>query len=153
MKIQIFTISSNADQQIFDQNSLNDFLSTVLFRKSDVHFVDSDVPYGSVLVHFEDEEFKQNGTTKATSEMGNRILSFDEQMLERNLRQWRNKKAVEARISAFLVCCNSELSNVAIQKPKSSQELRQIKGFGELKVEKYGSEILTIVKTLCFESA
>ena len=44
-----------------------------------------------------------------------------------------------------MISHNSELKNIAIKKPENKNQLRKIKGFGEVKVEKYSEEILSIL--------
>lgn len=47
-----------------------------------------------------------------------------------------------------MISHNSELKNVAFKKPFDKIQLRKIKGFGELKSEKYGHEIIAIVNSV-----
>jgi len=44
-----------------------------------------------------------------------------------------------------MICHNAELLSVVLKQPKTLSDLRKIKGFGELKVENHGEEILKIV--------
>ncbi|THF76103.1 HRDC domain-containing protein [Cohnella fermenti] len=58
------------------------------------------------------------------------------------LRQWRRAKAAEEKRSAYLVATNRELRLIAVFVPRTLEELEQLPGFGKLKVEKYGPELL-----------
>ncbi|MDI1254609.1 MAG: hypothetical protein PSV16_00785 [Flavobacterium sp.] len=49
---------------IVDQNGLNDFLSTVVFKKSSVHFVESENANWSVLLHYEEDDGELQPTNK-----------------------------------------------------------------------------------------
>ena len=44
-----------------------------------------------------------------------------------------------------MIFTNEMLDALTKMKPKSKDELRKIKGFGEKKVEQYGDEILSII--------
>ena len=70
MKVKVFTIRLSENQLEIDQNSLNDFLETVTFKKSSTQFVESEKEsYWSVLVHYDEisdarkEEPKLEGRT------------------------------------------------------------------------------------------
>ena len=55
MKIKVFTIRLSENELEIDQNSLNDFLETVIFKKSSTQFVESENDsFWSVLVHYEE---------------------------------------------------------------------------------------------------
>lgn len=147
MKIQLFQISLATDQIIYDQNSLNDFLSTVDFVKSDAHFVDSKQAYWSVLVHYEEPVLTASVKPKPKVSSNSEVeLNEEQQALFLELKDWRNQKARELNLSPFLVCYNRELAEIAIMTPESVDNLRLIKGFGEVKTQKYATEILEIIK-------
>lgn len=62
------------------------------------------------------------------------------------LRQWRRAKTTEEKRSAYMVATNRELNMLAVYVPKSPAELAQIPGFGKLKTEKYGPDLLAILR-------
>jgi superfamily II DNA helicase RecQ len=45
-----------------------------------------------------------------------------------------------------MISHNSELMNIAIHKPKTIADLIKIKGFGEVKIEKFGQDIIALIK-------
>lgn len=69
---------------------------------------------------------------------------YDMELFER-LRQWRAAKAREQKISAFIIAHNTLLEELARRKPQTAQSLLGVKGFGQNKLDKYGSEILEIL--------
>ncbi|MGK4566370.1 HRDC domain-containing protein [Flavobacterium sp. 3HN19-14] len=146
MKIQLFTISIDAEQTVFDQNRLNDFLSTVAFKKSSVHFVESESAHWSVLVHYEEEEaipvFRESTAVTAVE----KELTREQQQTFSLLKQWRNNKSSDLNLPAYAIAHNSELMNAVLQNPESIQRLRKIKGFDDLKTLKYGEEIIAILQ-------
>jgi len=70
----------------------------------------------------------------------------DDDPLFQRLRIWRLNKAREAGVSAFVIAHNSLLRAIAALRPHTEQELLAIKGMGPRKVEKYGAELLALVR-------
>ncbi|WP_027091622.1 HRDC domain-containing protein [Cohnella thermotolerans] len=64
------------------------------------------------------------------------------------LRSWRRAKAVEEKRAAYMIATNRELQLLAVFVPRTEAELLQIPGFGKMKVEKYGAELLGLLRDL-----
>jgi hypothetical protein len=62
------------------------------------------------------------------------------------LRSWRRAKSLEEKKSAYLLATNRELQLLAVFVPKTLGELEQIPGFGKVKVERYGNDIIEMMK-------
>ncbi|MEC4003378.1 HRDC domain-containing protein [Flavobacterium sp. SUN052] len=149
MKVKIFTIRLTENELEIDQNSLNDFLEMVSFKKSDTHFIElENKSYWSVLVHYEDLIETKSEETKTIEVKQESDLSEREQLIYQNLKQWRNEKAIELNLPHYMICHNSELLNVSLQKPENNSQLRKIKGFGEVKSDKYGDAIIALLKAV-----
>ena len=144
MKVRLFIIRLDSDKLAEDEKQLNDFLETVEFVKSDSHFVESKVNYWSVLVHYK-EKIKAEITSSQRNEVVEQGLNSNQKELYNALKQWRFEKSQKLKIPMVSICHNSELLNIIIRKAKTPTDLRCIKGFGEVKVERYGDEILSIV--------
>ena len=144
MKVKVFTIRLTENELQIDQNSLNDFLEMITFKKSSTQFVETEIDcYWSVLVHYEELSAAKNEEPKKEIE-----LSESERMIFQNLKKWRSEKASELGFKNFMICHNSELINIAIQKPNSVNQLKRIKGFGEVKSDKYGEDIIALLNTV-----
>ena len=143
MKVNVFTIRLLSEKFVSDQKFLNDFLETVEFIKSDVHLVEGEVNYWSVLIHF--EEKKNVSIERTNNGIKEEDLSPEQLNVYRALKKWRTQKSVDGNVPSFMICHNSELLNVVVKQPKTLMDLRRIKGFGEQKVENHGEEILAIV--------
>ena len=61
------------------------------------------------------------------------------------LRDARFKLAQRDDVPAFVVASNRELSDIATVRPGTPQELREIKGFRDRKIARYGAELLSVV--------
>jgi ATP-dependent DNA helicase RecQ len=62
--------------------------------------------------------------------------------LREHLRAWRSKKAKELGMPAYIVMNDNSLDALCRVRPKTADQLMNVMGFGEKKVEKYGAEIL-----------
>jgi exodeoxyribonuclease VII large subunit len=69
-----------------------------------------------------------------------------DQELLRKLKEWRMIKARQENVPAFRVFVNKTLEGIAALKPKNKEELLTIKGIGKRKFEKYGREVLEMVR-------
>lgn len=62
------------------------------------------------------------------------------------LKEWRNSKAYKLEIDAFKVLHDTTIELIATKEPTTLQELRSIRGIGRDKINKFGYEIIAIVK-------
>ncbi|WP_353066205.1 ATP-dependent DNA helicase UvrD2 [Arcanobacterium hippocoleae] len=65
--------------------------------------------------------------------------------LYEELRQWRAQLAKTAEKPPYTIFPDTVLRRIAINKPRSLDELRLIKGIGSLKLSRYGLALLTLV--------
>jgi hypothetical protein len=63
-----------------------------------------------------------------------------------SLKLWRRTKSQEEKRSAYLIATNRELQLLAVFVPQTLEELGQIPGFGKIKTEKYGKDIVELLK-------
>ena len=75
-------------------------------------------------------------------------LSPQEQMRFDHLRDWRLKYAEERDLPAFVVFSNKTLRELAQKVPQSTDELANIYGFGEHKIEHLGPMLLPELRSL-----
>jgi hypothetical protein len=62
------------------------------------------------------------------------------------LRIWRRAKSLEEKKSAYLIATNRELQMLGVYLPQTLEELEQIPGFGKIKVERYGNDLIELLK-------
>lgn len=75
-------------------------------------------------------------------------LSAADDLLIKRLKQWRREKASAMAVSAFIVLYDKMIEAIAQQRPRTLEELGQVKGIGENKLAQFGEEILAIVHEL-----
>ena len=63
------------------------------------------------------------------------------------LKKYRFNASKEEGIKAYLIFNNEALDLLILSKPKTKDELLKVKGFGPIKLEKYGDGILDIINT------
>lgn len=70
----------------------------------------------------------------------------DEELLE-SLRQWRSARARELKVPAYVVFTDATLMAIAEQRPTDSAGLVAISGIGASKLDKFGDDVLGLVRT------
>jgi ATP-dependent DNA helicase RecQ len=70
------------------------------------------------------------------------VLDAEQESRFQSLRAWRKEKATELDLPAFVVFSDRTLRDLAVQNPQSLEELRNIHGIGESKLEKFGWDLL-----------
>lgn len=72
--------------------------------------------------------------------------SLEVSSLEEELKEFRRVKSIEENIKPYIIYTNQQLQELVDNKPTNKEELLQMNGFGEVKVEKYGDAIIEIIK-------
>ncbi len=70
------------------------------------------------------------------------ILNPEQESRFQNLRIWRKAKATELDLPAFVVFSDQTLRQLAVKNPQNFDDLRNIHGIGEAKLEKFGWDLL-----------
>lgn len=65
------------------------------------------------------------------------------------LKAWRDRICNEQDLPIYFVANNNSLKEITNYLPLTSEHLQQLNGFGKAKADKFGEEILTMVKTYC----
>ena len=70
----------------------------------------------------------------------------DEDLVAR-LRSWRLERSQEDAVPAYVVLHDATLRELAAVRPQTLDELAGIKGFGPVKVDRYGDDLLAVLAT------
>lgn len=76
-------------------------------------------------------------------------LKFDDVSLNRlkiAFKEYRQNKAQELNLPAYCIFDNKSLDEILSKIPKTVEEMYNIRGFGKKRVEKYGKDIIEIVR-------
>ena len=70
---------------------------------------------------------------------------IDESLLTA-LKLWRLERSRADKVPAFVVLHDSTLEHLCVSRPNSTQQLRSVPGIGEAKLQRYGTEILQVLR-------
>lgn len=73
-------------------------------------------------------------------------MSPEAQERYRRLERWRKTTAAKDGTPAYIVLRNETLEQLATENPQTLDELKEIKGIGPVKLERYGGEILAVLR-------
>ena len=142
MNIKVFNFRLSKEHCQEDQNRMNQFLDSVEIKLTSTNFVTtSTVDFWSAVVFFEPKK-----ETKTT--MVERELTDDEKKIYAALKKWRSDKAQQLMLPHYMICHNSELASIAVQKPQTLRDFKNVKGFGENKTDNYGDDIIALLNAL-----
>ena len=79
-----------------------------------------------------------------------KILDKEETILNKELfealKKWRKEKSYKERIKPYIIFSDTSLISISNSKPKTLDELLEIRGVGTKKIEAYGRELLNIIQ-------
>ena len=102
------------------------------------------ITYTQNLTPFLKEEvFDKIKHIKLKDENTKSLVSFG--ALKKDLIEFRRVKSEELSVPLYIVFSNKSIDDICEKLPKDKYELSQINGFGDVKVLKYGDEILRLV--------
>ncbi len=79
------------------------------------------------------------------------MLSEEEKPLYNALKQWRAERAKRENTPPYVYFLNQQLTALVRAKPKTMAELKRVAGIGAAKIEKYGREVLDVIKKFTAE--
>jgi len=77
---------------------------------------------------------------------------LDNEGLYNALRWWRNDKADEDGVEQYMILPQKTLRELALHKPVTTKQLKEIKGIGKQKLKTWGEEIIRVIKDYCLEN-
>lgn len=146
MRVNHFQIRLTNEYLQADEDSLNEFLKTVVVKKTTPQLVIvGQTTYWSVLVFYDDISSLENHNEKTVVDTSS--LTEEEITKYEALRAWRNDLARRQGFSSYIIASNAELGAIAKLNPTTIEELHKIKGMGEKKISKYGEEIIGLLNS------
>ncbi len=74
------------------------------------------------------------------------VLDESQTIIYEALSKWREHKASEENLSPYVIARNSWLKEIIKLQPSTPKDLMVIKGFGERRANKYGKDIINIIR-------
>jgi len=91
----------------------------------------------------------QSTTTNRKEEISpikdNTTEKLEDTQIYRELKQFRYDKSKAENVKAYIVYNNAQMEDIIKLMPKSLNDIKSISGFGDVKCNKYGTELLIIV--------
>ncbi|MDD4921749.1 MAG: AAA family ATPase [Bacteroidales bacterium] len=94
-------------------------------------------------------EKKPERQSKSPAAVSEEILNPDLFLL---LKQWRNEKAKELNLPVYLILPQKAIAELSSNLPQTPAQLKDIKGFGDKKIQQFGAELLDIISDFCMEN-
>ncbi|BBN87235.1 DNA helicase RecQ [Azospira sp. I09] len=94
---------------------------------------------------------KSSGGGKSRSERAPTKLddmTLEDQSLFEDLRQWRAAAAKEQGVPAYVILHDKTLKELAEERPTTRDQLMNISGMGTAKLERYGDDLLGIIRAV-----
>lgn len=73
-------------------------------------------------------------------------ISAEETLIFKELKAYRLSKSREENIKPYFIYNDNQLKDLISKMPRSKEELQAVNGFGEAKANKYGNDIIEIIK-------
>ncbi len=143
LEYKIFTLPVNDSSDVAEE--LNKFLKTVRGVNTRWEFVgQGDASFWTALVSYQAGKSPQQTGGKRRVDYRD-VLSPKDFALFAKLRDWRNATAEKENLPAYTVFTNEQLAGMAEKRLKSVNDLRNIDGVGDIRIEKYGEAVLKII--------
>ncbi|MDQ3801884.1 MAG: HRDC domain-containing protein [Acidobacteriota bacterium] len=74
------------------------------------------------------------------------VLTPEQENTFNRLKQWRNDRANQDGLPPYMIAQNESLMQIAASRIETVEDFLRVKGFGEKRAQKYGEEILNILR-------
>jgi len=93
-----------------------------------------------------ENEVEQLAPMKLTEELVQiEIINVQDMDIFKELKAYRLAKSREEKIKPYFIYNDNQMKDIISKMPKSKEEVQMVSGFGEVKANKYGDDILVIV--------
>lgn len=147
MRCRIFNIRLSDQFRVADEERFSAFLERVDFKRvfASTAQVGGETVWSVLLLFEENAVPETEGKSADEAPQLTEPLTGEEAILYEELRKWRNDKASQEGVAAYMIAHNRWLLEMVKLRAKTQEDLARIKGFGERRAHRYGAEILRIV--------
>jgi len=150
MRIKVFTLKINEASGDFDDESMQEFLADKEVVDCENHFfIHERTPYLALIISYRDvaTDERKKKTMSARSERKDPREDLDdtEKKVFDALRLWRATRSRQNGVPPYIVASNSQLAKFVKLRADTKAALMKADGFGEVKAEQYGQEIIKII--------
>jgi superfamily II DNA helicase RecQ len=150
--LKIFTIKFESSVECFNDSMLSNFLSDKAVVRWESHFfTNKNEYYWTVMVEYKPLSPPSVPLSikkeKNKNEEYKKILTGNDWPLFKRLREWRGEKGKAQGVPPYIILTNVQLAHISVTRPQSLNALQEIQGIGNAKKQKYGNEIIHIIKS------
>jgi superfamily II DNA helicase RecQ len=150
--LKIFTIKFESSVESFNDTILSNFLSDKAVTRWKSHFfTNQNDHYWTVIVEYKSlptsSVFRSFKKETKRNEKYKEILTQTDWPLFKRLREWRNETGKMQGVPPYIIFTNEQLAVISITRPTSLNAFQQVPGVGKAKKEKYGNEVIQIIKS------
>lgn len=136
--------NNNNNNKCISQKNMNE-IAKILLKYNGKFNIDYKRKYG--LSKETSINNKENKITQKEKRNNFKVSKdLEDTKIYKDLKEYRLNKSKKEGIPPYCVYTNRELENIINSMPKTLDELKTINGFGTVKCEKYGRDIIKIVK-------
>jgi superfamily II DNA helicase RecQ len=137
MPYRFFVIPFDAEAQVFQEGDFRAFIEKVEVRHiQSAFFQQGSSAYWTAFVSY---------TGKAEQVTKPVHLNDKQLKIYQALREWRNYQAAEEGIPPYVIARNKQLEQLCTLDQPNLEQIQNIRGFGEVKVKKYGEALLALL--------
>lgn len=127
------------DAADFSQNSMLEIANSILEKNIESRS-DYTKKYEELLQKMEEND--------ACEEVANieDVSETNREELVKRLKAFRLEQSRKEKIKPYYIFNDAQMEDIIAKNPQTKEELLQVSGFGNVKVEKYGEEIVGILK-------
>ena len=139
MPFRVITIPFDEARETFHEEPLNAFcLNKKVVGWQAQFFLANGKAYWTVFLEYEP-------ILEASPEPS--TLSHAQKLLYKRLREWRKEQAERQGVPVYVIATNKMLEEIARECPDSVEKLKTINGMGKKKIERYGRELIDLIKS------
>ena len=127
----------------FSQKNMHEVAMSIL-EKNIEERSDYAKKYAEILQKIEESV---DSIAETQTEVKNDVPKFEsEQNIIKELKAFRLTQSRKENIKPYYIFNDAQMENIIERNPRTKEELLQVSGFGNVKVEKYGEDIINILK-------
>jgi ATP-dependent DNA helicase RecQ len=148
MPIRILTLPFSGEGEVFQDDPVQQFCVNKRVNRMETRFFcHSGRPYWTVAIHYDallPEAEVGFSKRKQEEEAG---LDDAQKVLLQRLKEWRRQTAEQAGFPVYIIATNRQLADLVFQQCTTLDGLKNVKGFGSARIEKYGKGLTALVKS------
>ncbi|MBI5630563.1 MAG: HRDC domain-containing protein [Elusimicrobia bacterium] len=149
MKLKVFTLRLNSGTGRFDESGLDEFqLGKDVIEATEHFIVHERAPTLILVVRYREVAENLRASSEAPRKDWRGELDPAGQRIYDEMRLWRGRTAKREGMPPYLILNNRELAELAMKRPVSLAQLREINGIGEAKSQRWGEEMLAVLAKL-----